>query len=125
MPPIAPRRSRACSPARSSPTRPAPPPPGCWSRRRCPPPWHWRPPCGFPAARQPVPMLARENAFTDSDLADFLEQINRFLGRKADQPLTRTAEPKLAGLSMTIRYEGGAMVVAATRGDGVSGEAVT
>jgi DNA ligase (NAD+) len=79
----------------------------------------------FPVVRHAVPMLSLENAFSDDDVRDFLDQIDRFLGRPKDEPLTLTAEPKIDGLSMSIRYEKGSLVVAATRGDGVSGEDVT
>jgi DNA ligase (NAD+) len=79
----------------------------------------------FPVVRHAVPMLSLENAFGEDDVRDFLDQIDRFLGRPKGAPLALTAEPKIDGLSMTLRYEAGALAVAATRGDGVAGEDVT
>jgi DNA ligase (NAD+) len=70
-------------------------------------------------------MLSLENAFSDDDVRDFLEQIDRFLGRRPAEPLVLTAEPKIDGLSMNLRYEAGSLAVAATRGDGLAGEDVT
>lgn len=79
----------------------------------------------FPVVRHAAPMLSLENAFSDDDVRDFLLQIDRFLGRREGEPLALTAEPKIDGLSMSLRYEGGRLTVAATRGDGVEGEDVT
>ena len=71
------------------------------------------------------PMLSLDNLFTDADAADFVEQVRRFLGiQEAGGPVF-TAEPKIDGLSLSIRYENSRLVVAATRGDGTTGENVT
>ena len=58
-------------------------------------------------------------------MRDFAAQMMRFLGRPADEPIAITAEPKIDGLSMSLRYEAGKLVLGATRGDGVTGEDVT
>ncbi|MCB1497143.1 MAG: NAD-dependent DNA ligase LigA [Bauldia sp.] len=79
----------------------------------------------FGEVRHAVPMLSLDNAFDDDDVRDFVTQMHRFLGRPDDEPITLTAEPKIDGLSMNLRYEEGKLVLGATRGDGVSGEDVT
>ncbi len=78
---------------------------------------------GFGKVTHAVPMLSLENAFGPEDVADFDDRIRRFLGHKDD--ITYTAEPKIDGLSLSLRYEGGVLVQAATRGDGETGENVT
>ncbi|MCJ8148600.1 NAD-dependent DNA ligase LigA [Shinella sedimenti] len=71
------------------------------------------------------PMLSLDNAFSDEDVRDFVNSVYRFLGRLPDETIAFTAEPKIDGLSMSIRYENGRLVSAATRGDGTTGENVT
>ena len=67
-------------------------------------------------------MMSLENGFSEQDVADFVARIRSFLGLPADAPLDFTAEPKIDGLSLSLRYEGGRLVQAATRGDGMVGE---
>ena len=62
---------------------------------------------------------------TTEEVADFVERVRRFLKLAADAPLAFTAEPKIDGLSLSLRYEAGRLVTAATRGDGEIGENVT
>ncbi|KRB61451.1 aromatic ring-opening dioxygenase LigA [Rhizobium sp. Root708] len=71
------------------------------------------------------PMLSLDNTFSQEDVQDFVASVYRFLGRLPDQSIAFTAEPKIDGLSMSIRYENGKIVSAATRGDGTTGENVT
>ncbi|MCC2689482.1 MAG: ligA, partial [Rhizobiaceae bacterium] len=71
------------------------------------------------------PMLSLDNIFSEADLADFVAGVRRFLALPADAELVFTAEPKIDGLSMSLRYEQGRLVSAATRGDGTTGENVT
>ncbi len=78
---------------------------------------------GFGKVAHAVRMLSLENAFADADISDFDDRLRRFLGQSGD--LTYTAEPKIDGLSLSLRYEGGVLVQAATRGDGEIGENVT
>jgi len=80
---------------------------------------------GFSKYRYSEPMLSLENAFSEEDLADFLGRVRRFLGLGADEEIALTAEPKIDGLSLSLRYEHGELKVAATRGDGWEGEDVT
>ena len=72
-----------------------------------------------------VPMLSLDNAFADEEAVDFDARIRRFLRVGADETVGYTAEPKIDGLSCSIRYENGVLVQAATRGDGRVGEDVT
>ncbi|WP_434710509.1 NAD-dependent DNA ligase LigA [Rhizobium sp. YTUHZ045] len=71
------------------------------------------------------PMLSLDNTFSQEDVQDFVAGVYRFLGRLPDQSIAFTAEPKIDGLSMSIRYENGRLTTAATRGDGTAGENVT
>jgi len=80
---------------------------------------------GFGKIRHRVRMLSLANAFDAGDVSDFDAGIRRYLGLSPDAPLTYTAEPKIDGLSLSLRYEGGELVYAATRGDGETGENVT
>jgi DNA ligase (NAD+) len=79
----------------------------------------------FPKVRHAVPMLSLDNAFAEEDVTRFVDRIRRFLNLKADEPIAFSAEPKIDGLSMSLRYEGSELVTAATRGDGAVGEDVT
>jgi DNA ligase (NAD+) len=79
----------------------------------------------FAKIRHRVPMLSLANGFADDDVRDFVARIRRFLDLKPEQPLALTAEPKIDGLSLSLRYQGGELVSAATRGDGEEGEDVT
>src|SRR5215467_1928716 len=78
----------------------------------------------FKKVRHSVPMLSLDNAFAEEDVRDFVGRIARFL-KLADDQINFSAEPKIDGLSMSLRYEGGELVTAATRGDGAEGEDVT
>lgn len=71
------------------------------------------------------PMLSLDNVFSDEDVRDFIASVYRFLGKMPDGAIAFTAEPKIDGLSMSLRYERGRLVSAATRGDGTTGENVT
>ena len=79
----------------------------------------------FAKLRHTVPMLSLDNAFREQDVTDFVDRIRRFLRLPEDETIAFTAEPKIDGLSMSLRYENGALVSAATRGDGSEGEDVT
>ncbi|BBK35482.1 DNA ligase [Allostella sp. ATCC 35155] len=86
---------------------------------------------GFGKVRHARPMLSLENAFSDEDVIAFFTSIRQFLRKDEpfksdpDAPIAVVAEPKIDGLSATLRYEDGRFVLGATRGDGEVGEDVT
>ncbi len=78
---------------------------------------------GFGKVQHAVAMLSLENGFAEADVVDFIDRVRSYLNREG--PIPVTAEPKIDGLSLSLRYEGGVLVQAATRGDGETGENVT
>lgn len=83
------------------------------------------PDSGFGKALHAEPMLSLDNAFSGDDVADFIGRIRRFLGLAEDVTVSLTAEPKIDGLSLSLTYDRGRLVRAATRGNGQEGEDVT
>lgn len=79
----------------------------------------------FEKVTHAIPMLSLENAFNDQDVYDFAKRMRKFLNLPESEKMPLTAEPKIDGLSLSLRYEQGRLVSAATRGDGATGENVT
>jgi DNA ligase (NAD+) len=79
----------------------------------------------FAKVRHAVPMLSLANGFAPEDVAGFIDRVRRFLKLDMGEPIELTAEPKIDGLSLALRYEHGVLVRGATRGDGTEGEDVT
>ena len=84
-----------------------------------------KPNAAFGKITHAVPMLSLSNAFADEDVTDFIDRIRRFLSLSEQDEVALTAEPKIDGLSLSLRYEDGILISAATRGDGTTGEDVT
>ncbi len=84
-----------------------------------------RPAAGFEKVVHARPMLSLRNAFDEEDVDEFVQGVRRFLNLAPEARLAMTAEAKIDGLSIALRYEDGRLVQAATRGDGREGENVT
>jgi len=79
----------------------------------------------FKKVRHAMPMLSLDNAISEQDVVDFVGRIRRFLKLPDDEKIAFSAEPKIDGLSVSLRYEDAELVTGATRGDGAEGEDVT
>ena len=84
-----------------------------------------KPDSGFAEVRHEQPMLSLDNAFSDDEMATFVRRARERLGLSSDAPLAIVSEPKLDGLAVSLLYEQGRLVRAATRGDGYTGEDIT
>ncbi len=80
---------------------------------------------GFRKVKHAIPMLSLSNAMEAEEVDDFLQRVRRFLGLAEEQIVELVAEPKIDGLSCSLRYEKGKLIMAATRGDGYEGEEIT
>ncbi len=80
---------------------------------------------GFKKVKHAMPMLSLSNVFSEEDLDEFLKRVRNFLGLNDNDVIALLAEPKIDGLSCSLRYEGRKLVMAATRGDGSAGEDIT
>lgn len=83
------------------------------------------PTSGLKKVQHAVRMMSLDNGFSDEDIAEFIARVRRFLALPEDASVALTAEPKIDGLSCSLRYEQGELRLAATRGDGTTGEDVT